>query len=297
MKAALKDSPRKSIMTSFRVLRPLCWAIVFASAWLAAFTQSAAAVDISLGSLKANKILFLGNSITCHPYRPSIGWYGTWGMAASSADKDFVHVLTSKIATTAGATPTIKAVNIAEAFELAYNTCNPEKDFAAEIAFKPDIIVLAVGENVPALGTPTDQANYANAFANLLDVLKKDTGATIFTRSCFWPDATKDGIMKTATLAADDYFVDISSLSKDAVNYAYGDPASPFKDNTTINTHPGDTGMANIAGLLYDSMAPQPVPEPSCLTSLVLAGLCLAGALGNRQAKRSRDARSSSSPG
>ena len=39
------------------------------------------------------RVLVLGNSITRHGPKDDIGWYGDWGMAASSADRDFVHRL------------------------------------------------------------------------------------------------------------------------------------------------------------------------------------------------------------
>lgn len=35
--------------------------------------------------------LILGNSITLHS--PCSYWWGSWGMAASSAEHDFVHIL------------------------------------------------------------------------------------------------------------------------------------------------------------------------------------------------------------
>ena len=49
------------------------------------------------GTLKADRILFLGNSLTLHGPKPEIEWTGNWGMAASAQDKDFVHLLTAAI--------------------------------------------------------------------------------------------------------------------------------------------------------------------------------------------------------
>ena len=38
-------------------------------------------------------VLCVGNSILAHGPSESIGWSGNWGMAASSADKDYYHLL------------------------------------------------------------------------------------------------------------------------------------------------------------------------------------------------------------
>jgi hypothetical protein len=50
-----------------------------------------------IGALKADRILFLGNSLTLHGPKPEIKWTGNWGMAASAQDKDYVHLLTAAI--------------------------------------------------------------------------------------------------------------------------------------------------------------------------------------------------------
>ncbi|MCY2988855.1 MAG: glycoside hydrolase family 127 protein [Planctomycetota bacterium] len=60
------------------------------------------------------RILFLGNSITLHGPKADIDWTGNWGMAASSEDKDYVHLVTSALAQHTGSTPQIMVRNIAE---------------------------------------------------------------------------------------------------------------------------------------------------------------------------------------
>ena len=60
------------------------------------------------------KILFLGNSITLHGANADIGWSGNWGMAASSQDKDYVHLVTSDLVRRTGSAPEILVRNIAD---------------------------------------------------------------------------------------------------------------------------------------------------------------------------------------
>ena len=90
------------------------------------------------------KILFLGNSITLHGPKADIGWSGNWGMAASSEDKDYVHLVTRAIAEHAGATPQIKVSNIAD-FERNYATYDVDEQLRDLFAFDPDLVVLAIG--------------------------------------------------------------------------------------------------------------------------------------------------------
>ena len=39
------------------------------------------------------RLLIVGNSITRHAPSAKLGWFGDWGMAASTKENDFVHVL------------------------------------------------------------------------------------------------------------------------------------------------------------------------------------------------------------
>jgi hypothetical protein len=46
---------------------------------------------------KPTDLVVVGNSITRHGPAPSIDWSGDWGMAAPSSDKDFSHLVASRL--------------------------------------------------------------------------------------------------------------------------------------------------------------------------------------------------------
>ncbi len=200
-----------------------------------------------VGSLPAAKILFLGNSITLHGPLPSIGWSGNWGMAASAEEKDYVHLLSAHLAEASGSKPRVKVKNIAD-FERQHATFDIATGLKAELDFKADLVILAIGENVPGLDTEVAKANYAVAYAKLLAELKQHGAPAIFVRSCFWPDPAKDEIMRQASAAAGAVFVDIAALGRDASNAAR---AERQIEHAGVAGHPGDKGMHGIANAIW----------------------------------------------
>ena len=83
-------------------------------------------------------------------------------MAASSEDKDYVHLVISALARHTGSKPQIMVRNIAD-FERGYATYDVEGQMKDFFAFDPDLVVLAIGENVPALGSEDDKARFRQA--------------------------------------------------------------------------------------------------------------------------------------
>ena len=133
---------------------------------------AAKVADLKVGTQPVNSILFLGNSITLHGPAPQIGWTGNWGMAASSEDKDYVHVLLNQITQATGGAPQVMVKNIAD-FERHLTDYNIQEELKQELAFNADVIIIALGENAAVPTTDATKAQFASAFANLFAELKQ----------------------------------------------------------------------------------------------------------------------------
>ena len=70
------------------------------------------------------RVLFLGNSITLHGSLPKIGWTNSWGMAASTKEKDYVHLVTRGIEAKTGRKADLRVRNLAD-FERNFRTWSP----------------------------------------------------------------------------------------------------------------------------------------------------------------------------
>jgi hypothetical protein len=203
----------------------------------------------------ARRILFLGNSITLHGPKADIGWTGDWGMAASGADRDYVHLIAGALAARAGTAPEVMVENIAD-FERTPDTFDLKARLEKPLAFGADIVVVAIGENVPALRTDAARAAFRGHVRELLATVKGKGGPAVYVRGCFGPDPAKDEVLKQAAAAeAGVTFVDISAVGRDPANRAGAERPIAHQG---VAGHPGDKGMRAIADALLKAIADGP---------------------------------------
>ncbi|MBB5038921.1 SGNH/GDSL hydrolase family protein [Prosthecobacter dejongeii] len=196
------------------------------------------------------KVLFLGNSITKHGPKADIDWTGNWGMAATSEANDYVHQVIVGLRQRQGSAPEMLVKNIAD-FERSHVGYDLDGKLAEAFAFKADLIILAIGENVPALKTDEAKAAFKTETLKLLQKLQGTHKPTILVRSSFWANTVKDQILQECCETVGGIFVNISALGKDESNY--GRAERPYK-NSGVANHPGDKGMKAIAEALLAAL-------------------------------------------
>ena len=203
----------------------------------------------TIGFAGTERILFLGNSITLHGKKASIGWTNTCGMAASSPEKDYVHILSRAVGTITGTAPVTMVQNISD-FEKRYETYDLAQLNKA-LDFKADTIIVAIGENVPALASEEAKAKFKASVLKLLTALKGSNNPTIVVRSSFWQNKAKDETLKQACAEAGGVFADISGLSKNESHFARSERSYA---HSGVAAHPGDKGMQAIADALLAAL-------------------------------------------
>jgi hypothetical protein len=201
-------------------------------------------------SSAVRRILFLGNSITLHGPKEDIGWTGNWGMAASSAEKDYVHLVTKTFNDHTGTTPEIKVRNIAD-FERNYATYDVDAQLKEFSEFDPDLVVLAIGENVPALNSDDAKAQFHAGVRRILGCALAKRHPLIVVRSCFWPDPAKDKVLDDACVEAGAIFVNAASIGGDPANAARSERSF---SHDGVAAHPGDRGMKALSDAIVQAV-------------------------------------------
>jgi hypothetical protein len=196
------------------------------------------------------RIAILGNSITLHSPKPDIGWTSNWGMAASSEAADYAHQFQKAIAAIQGTQPELYVKNIAP-FEKSHASFNITPILEGVAAFNPDLVILAIGENMAPPKDETESEQITLSVLKLLDGLKKGRERTLLIRGSFWPAPAKDVALAKAAQRASVRFIDIAHLGKDPSHLAH---AERQFQNIGVGNHPGDKGMKAIADQLVKAL-------------------------------------------
>jgi len=200
------------------------------------------------------KILIIGNSLSYHGIVKEIGWEHISGMAATSKEKDFVHLLFKNVEKKLPEKMICLRISNFADFERNLGGFEP-KNLDRLIIYQPDLIVFQLGENV-SIQNQNDKSLFEEKYIELINNFKKNGNPLTICTTPFFPSLPKNEIIEKVALSTNSYLVDLSHLpllnsenyAKDEKNYS-GDKSGWKVDG--IGVHPGDIGMENIAKQIF----------------------------------------------
>lgn len=194
---------------------------------------------------KGLRVMFVGNSITRHAPAPDIGWERDCGMAASSLEKDYVHVLIKKFRET-DPDAAFCVCQVSEWERIYQNGSQTYPLYEQARNFCADVIFFRFIENCPRDGfnAAAFEREYA-AFADYFDPKRK---AKMVMSSGFWRHIGDTSIQKVATERGCP-FVSLGDLGESDEMKAIG-----LFDHIGVANHPGDRGMQAIAERLWNAL-------------------------------------------
>lgn len=185
------------------------------------------------------RVVVLGNSITYSPANPSIGWNGNWGMAASALDSDYVHILTKRLKANDPANELIWK-NIA-AFENEFDTYNIAANLQTYRDFKPDLLILRIGENVTR---KADSVLFGQKYVELLNYFKSgNPNIKILAVGSVWPERE----MSDKVLRKNSEYLSLDEMHANLSYFAFG-----LFTNPGVESHPSNKGMKHIAQRIWE---------------------------------------------
>lgn len=192
------------------------------------------------------KVLFVGNSITRHGPSQSIGWNNDFGMAASSIENDYVHLVMKKISKKIPDA----AFMIAQISEWETEYYNDEMLFSKYLDAKnynPDLIVIRLGENIKKENI--SEYPLEPKLVDMINYFKNGRNVKTIVTTCFWENKEKDDALRNAANATGSALVEIGDISDYKETMAFG----KF-EHKGVAMHPGDLGMKMISERILEAV-------------------------------------------
>lgn len=200
------------------------------------------------------RVLFVGDSITQHSPRVALGWYGDWGMAASSAGRDYVHVLFDKLCDAIGSAspPELCISGRIVGTETAKGRIDGHLACADRYRdHQADLVIVQLGEN--EADVEVTRQGFERPYEQLVRSLQGD-GSPIMFCTGVWGDgenvALRNRMIQDVCRRSDAKFVPIHHLYAD---FAHTSATGRF-DHEGVASHPGDEGHRGYADALWEAV-------------------------------------------
>ena len=185
--------------------------------------------------------LAIGNSITIHPLNEY--WWNECGMAATTAEKDYVHLVAFSL------DARFYAYNFSTWELMGHDRGETLALLDGLLSEKLDLVTIQLSENA------TDLSTFESDFEELIRyVQKRATNARILVIGDFWDKKQKDAMKQKACEKTKVEFVSLDEI-KGLKKYQCGIGTTVYDNNGNPHTvehagvanHPGDAGMKWIA--------------------------------------------------
>lgn len=195
------------------------------------------------GDEKGIRVLCAGNSITLHGPSKEVDWAGNWGMAASDEAHDYVHLLMQK-----APEASFGIAQIADWERGFWKGEEVLKKYEAAAEWEPDVIIFRAGENTAESDLDV-KGDYVQAIEELMHYFSPNGKAKIIVTELFWPNPKKNEAIEKAAEKLGAEFVRLSDLGMQDEMKAIG-----LFSHAGVAAHPGDRGMENIAGRIWEKL-------------------------------------------
>lgn len=183
------------------------------------------------------KIMFVGNSITKHAPKPSIGCTKDCGMAASSIDNDYVHLILDKIKQY---DPKVSwCIAQAADLERRFTESDVLDSYLEAADFEPDIIIMFFGANVDKNYAAAPDGSFGKVYRRARLFLDKSEKAKVFHSEGFYIRPLLDAEKWDAVKDLGDTLIPLDDIR------------TRYDAHGQFN-HPGDLGMRLIAERFWE---------------------------------------------
>ncbi len=197
--------------------------------------------------------LALGNSITKHTVCDY--WWGTWGMAATKAEKDYPHLLAGKLANYFGPV-TMQILNISTWETQSYDRAQTLTLLDNYLDDTLNLVTIQLGEDC------YDMTTFENDYIELIRYIQaRAPNAHIMVLGDVWNFPPRDELKMAACVKAGVPYVDLTEIRDNPAyqcglgTVVYGDDGQQHTvEHAGAAKHPGDSGHQYMADKAYAAL-------------------------------------------